>query len=502
VKCGLRNAECGSSIHWGWCGFNQSAIVINPRSAINPQSAIRNPQYAVCASVVFLALAQNALPPLPRLSLDTYPAAAREAISRAHRDATVRSSDADAVGTLGRVLHAWEQWEGAHQAYARAQALAPRAFDWLYLDAVVLQRLARHAESASRLRQALAASPGYLPARVKLAESLFEAGDLGESRRMFEALAREPAAEPAAEFGLGRIAAAEGQHDAAITHLQRAVTLFPEWGAAHYALALSYRAAGRRDEAQRALERHARYGSRWPALDDSVLAAVNALRDDARASVQRGVKLADRGELEAAIAAHEAALVIEPSLAEAHANLIALYGRAANFAKAEEHYRAVVALGVNLSTAHYDYGVLLGLQEKWDLAAEAYRRAIAVNPMHAPAQHNLGQILERQRQFEAAADAYRGATESQPSFRLARFNLGRMLLALGQTELAIAELGKLTEPRDAEAPRYLFALATAHIRAGQRELGIKWATDARQLALAHGQDELAAAIARDLASLK
>ena len=127
-------------------------------------------------------------------------------------------------------------------------------------------------------------------------------------------------------------------------------------------------------------------------------------------AVQRGVKLAERGDLEGAIAAHEAALVQEPSLAEAHANLIALYGRARNFAKADEHYRAVVALGVNLSTAHYDYGVLLGLQEKWDLAADAYRQAIAVNPLHAQAHHNLGQILERQRQLDAAADAYRRAS--------------------------------------------------------------------------------------------
>jgi hypothetical protein len=77
-----------------------------------------------------------------------------------------------------------------------------------------------------------------------------------------------------------------------------------------------------------------------------------------------------------------------------------------------------------------------------------------------------------------------------------------MLLALGHPDAAIVELESLSEPRDAEAPRYLFALATAHVRAGHRELGIKWATDARQLALEHGQDELAAAIARDLASLK
>src|SRR5207245_6344564 len=100
------------------------------------------------------------------------------------------------------------------------------------------------------------------------------------------------------------------------------------------------------------------------------------------------------------------------------------------------------------------------------------------------------------------SDAYRHASDSQPTFRLARFNLGRMLIALGQNDQAIAELGKLTEPRDAETPRYLFALATAHVRAGHKDEGIKWATEARRLALEYGQGELAAAIARELASLR
>ena len=467
---------------------------------------------ALALALVARAVAAQVTPPLPRLSLDTYPAAARDAISRAHRSATARSADPAAVGALARVLHAWEQWDAAHETYTRAQALAPRAFEWHYLDAVVLQRLARSADAAAQLRTALGvetADPkvrtttaGYLPARLKLAEALLEAGELDESRRLFDALAREPAAEPAAQLGLGRIAVASGQYAVAVDHLQRAIALFPEFGAAHYALALSYRALGRRDEAQRALEGHRQYGPRWPALDDAVLAAVTALRDDAGANVRRGVKLAETGDLEGAITAHEAALVQEPSLAEAHANLIALYGRARNWAKAEEHYRKVVTLGVDLGTAHYDYGVVLGLQEKWDLAAEAYQRAIAVNPSHAQAHNNLGQILEHQRRLDAAADEYRRAVDSQPAFRLARFNLGRMLIALGRTGEAITELERLTEPRDTEAPRYLFALATAHVRAGRKDEGIRWATEARRLALEHGQEELAAAIARDLAALK
>ncbi len=162
----------------------------------------------------------------------------------------------------------------------------------------------------------------------------------------------------------------------------------------------------------------------------------------------------------------------------------------------------MVALGANLSSAHYDYAVLLGMQEKWDLAADAYRRTLIMDPTYVQARNNLGQVLERQRQFEAAADEYRQAVESQPTFRLARFNLGRMLLALGRNEEAIAELAKLSQPQDGETPRYLFALSAAHVRAGHKDEGIRWATEARRLALEYGQQDLAAIIERDLAKLK
>jgi tetratricopeptide (TPR) repeat protein len=465
------------------------------------KSAIRNPQSAVCGCVIALAVAQS-LPPLPQLALQSYPPSTREALSPFYKDALARPTDAAAVGALARALHAWEQWSAAHEAYTRAQALAPADFEWHYLDAAVLQRLARHAEAGERLQQALRIRPDYLPARIRLAEALLESGDRERSRQLFEALRSHPLSEPAAELGLGRLDAAEGHHGAAAAHLERAVTLFPEWGAAHYALALSYRALGRRADVQRALERHAQYGARWPVPDDPVLVTVTVLRDDAQTSLNRGLKLAEAGDLAGAIAAHEAALARDPSMAQAHANLISLYGRSRNWAKAEEHYRAVVALGFNLADAHYDYGVLLGMQEEWDRAAAAFRQALAVNPHHSRAWHNLGQMLERQGRLEPAAEAYLHAVDSEPTLRLARFNLGRMLIALGKNGEAIAELEKLAQPRDAEAPRYLFALATAHVRAGHRDEGIRWATEARTLALEHGQRELAEAIDRELAKLK
>ena len=64
------------------------------------------------------------------------------------------------------------------------------------------------------------------------------------------------------------------------------------------------------------------------------------------------------------------------------------------------------------------------------------------------------------------------------------------------------ELLPIVEPRDAESARYLFALATAYVRSGNQAEGIRWATEARDLALQHEDTALAAAIERDLAALR
>src|SRR5262249_46355278 len=149
----------------------------------------------------------------------------------------------------------------------------------------------------------------------KVAEALLDAGSVEASERAFAQLTA-PVCAPSVEFGLGRIAASRRRHEEAIAHFERATALFPEFGAAYYAAALSYRAVGRLDAARAALEQHDKYGARWPAIDDPVAASVSALRQDPAALVKRGVARADAGDLDGAIAAHEAALTVNPSFAQ------------------------------------------------------------------------------------------------------------------------------------------------------------------------------------------
>lgn len=447
-------------------------------------------------------LAQTAAPPLPVVALDSFPPEARESIQTALDAARARPADHQAAGGLGITLHAWEQWQAAHAAYTRAQALAPDAPEWWYLDGLVLQRLVRHGQAADAFARAVSLSPGLLAARARQAEALFDAGRLDDSAAVYARLADSPEAAPVAALGRGRLAARAGRHAEAVAAFEHAIGLFPEFGAAYYGLAQSLRALGRRDQARAALERHQQYGPRWPAIDDPLSARVALVRDDPRGHLFRGLRQAELGDLDGAIEAHEAAVARNPSLAQAHVNLISLYGRTRQWAKAEAHYKAVVALGYNLDEAHYNYGVLLGLQQRWPEAEAAYRAALAANPLYALARNNLGQILESRREIDEALAQYRQATAADPALRIARYNAGRMLLATRRIEEAAAEFAKLREPQDAESPRYIYGLAVATVQAGRRDQGVAIAQEARQLALKFGQQELVAAIDRDLAGLK
>ena len=439
--------------------------------------------------------------PLPELPWHAYPAATRAAIEPVYKEAAARPRDAGAAGTLARTLQAWHELDAAHQTYRRAQALAPAAFEWRYLDGIVLQRLARHAEAAAALRRALAIAPGYLPARVKLADSLLRSGQLDESATLYTALASDAAAEPFARFGLGRIAALQQRHADAVTHFTRAIELVPEWGEAHYALAMSLVALKRRDEAATALAAHARFGTTVPGLEDPVLARTASVRNDAATNLERGVKLKVGGDLRGAIEAHEAAVALDPAYAQAHANLISLHSEAANWAKVEEHYRAVVALGFGLADANFDYGVAHERQGHWDLAEAAYRRALAIQPDHAPARINLGRALERKRDFAGAADEFRRAIESRPADGLAHYDLARMLVSLGKPHEAIPEFELALDPSQNTAPAVLLGLAVAHALAGQPEASARRFAEARAAAQRFDRPDLLKAIAAASASL-
>src|SRR5260370_10127152 len=133
-----------------------------------------------------------------------------------------------------------------------------------------------------------------------------------------------------------------------------------------------------------------------PQPEDPMLEAVRSLDNTALAHLMKGVELETAGRLNEAIAEHEEAVKQDAKLVQAHANLIALYGRARRAEQAEQEYRTTVEINPNLPQSHYDYGVFLVSHQRFREADAAFRKALGTSPTYAEAHSTLRPVLERQ----------------------------------------------------------------------------------------------------------
>jgi tetratricopeptide (TPR) repeat protein len=350
-------------------------------------------------------------------------------------------------------------------------------------------------DAAATLRDAVRIDSEYLPARLKLAEVLLTLGRLDESEATIQSLAKDAPQFAPVFYWWGRVAVAKGQLAASMEDYRKACQLWPSFGTAHYALALVCQRTGETAEGRQHMAAYQKYKADGdPQPEDTLLEAVRSLDNSALAHLMKGVELENAGRIEEAIAEHEEAVKQDPKLAQAHANLIALYGRAGLAEEAEREYRATMEINPNLPQSHYDYGVFLVSQQRFREAESAFRKALESSPNYAEAHSNLGAMLERAGKFVEAIQHYRAAIEGKPNFRSAHFQLGRLLLMQKRTSEAIAQLSQTLTPEDGDTPRFLYTLGVAYAEAADYASAARYLREAGQRAATLQQEQLAGQI--------
>lgn len=447
-------------------------------------------------------LKAQTMPEPPAIVVDNFDPEIRDQVRKAYDDARAAPRDALSNGWLGMTLHTYEQYEFAAIWYARAHALAPKEFRWAYYLGVAQAALGKQTEAAEAFKDALKIDPDHLPATLRLADALLAAGRPAESKPLYEAIATRNPAVAQTYYGLGRVAAAGGDQELAVAQYRKALTLFGDYGTAHYALGLALRDQGKKVEAQEHLSQSQKLGLSRPTLEDPEIVAIAEMNAGASAHLRRGALLGKEGKLAESIVEHERALEINPWLSQAHINLISLYGGMGQNEKAEQHYRAVVAFNPDLVDGHFNYGVLLIRQERFKEAAEAFQRCLQLNPYYAEAHYNYGALIEREGRLDEAAKHFRRAIENDPGHRLAHFHLGRILVNQDKLPEAIEQFQRTLSPEDEETPRFLYALGATLIRSGDRPKGIQYLREAIKRASALQQTQMAKSIEQDLQSLE
>jgi tetratricopeptide (TPR) repeat protein len=439
-----------------------------------------------------------ALPALPEVATGGFLPAIKEAMDAAAASAKAQPNDPNAVGRFGMLLHAHNQFAAAEQAYHRAELLdsTNRKADWTYYRGAVLLADGKAAQAAPLLEQAAQAKSNYLPALLKAGEAYATAGDAVQAERLYRNAVRAYPTDPSAHFGLGRVIRNQSE-------IEKALDLFPNYGAALFASSQAARRAGQTDRANELTIRYEKYKTTAPALNDPLLDAIAELNGGATALIRKAQVAAAHGDLQSAIDLHLKALERDPNMAQAFVNLISLYGRTNNPQKASEAYRSAIALNPNLAEAHYNYGVLLfSTQGDPNEAKALFEKTIAIDPAHAAAHHNLGGILQQQGNLAAAQREFEKSVEIDPASRNSRFQLGRLYANSGRNADAIAQFEKIVSIDDEMTPTYLYALAATTARVGDTVKARTLLASARQKAAARSQTRLVDSIDRDLARLK
>lgn len=251
---------------------------------------------------------------------------------------------------------------GAERAFRRGLDLAPddpelrNALGWTLFQA------GRPAEAVAEYERALRTDPGLAKAHNNVALALLELGRREEAAGHFRtSLAIEPRAEIHSDLGV--TLAALGRRREANGEFEKAVALDPRSASAHQNLGVF--ALDRRDYA--AAEKHYR-----AALDSEPSAASeNGL----------GFALSERGETEAAIAAFERAIEIDPTFVPAYNNLAGTLARAGQLQEAVDLYRESIARKPMPATHYALSGVLriMGQSEKANAEIERARALAAPN---------------------------------------------------------------------------------------------------------------------------
>jgi Tfp pilus assembly protein PilF len=150
--------------------------------------------------------------------------------------------------------------------------------------------------------------------------------------------------------------------------------------------------------------------------------------------------LADRGELDAAIAHLRTSIEIEPDDFTTYSDLGVTLVKFGRVDEAIESFRRAITLNPQLSLLHFQLGNALALQGRLDEAAQHLQDALRIDPNYSQAYNNLGKIMAAQGQLDRAIDLFRHALKIQPSFVEARRNLAMALNEAGKKNEALQEL--------------------------------------------------------------
>jgi tetratricopeptide (TPR) repeat protein len=342
-----------------------------------------------------------------------------DAISAARRDVVRSPRRAAAWGHLGMTLHAHGLLSAAREAYQEAERLDASDPAWPYLLGDCEWAVGNADIAVSAFERASARSNDAPMAATRVAEVLFELGQLDRAEEALTSVLRSRPDDPRARLGHGRIALAKGDVTTALEDARAVLRAAGNVSPALRLLAEAQHVAGDTMAARQSLSK-VTPGFTWP---DQYLDEMNLRQTGGVGIASKSRTLMLAGRPDEALRIHEEYVKRYPSSVEAQVGLGRMFVNIQMPERGEPHLRA----------------------------------ALALNPDRLDVRYSLGTSLKNQGRCREAAVEFQTVIDRQPDSSEAHFELARCLDMMGEPDsaLSLARRAAQLAPQDLEVRRYL-----------------------------------------------
>jgi tetratricopeptide (TPR) repeat protein len=163
---------------------------------------------------------------------------------------------------------------------------------------------------------------------------------------------------------------------------------------------------------------------------------------DASSYVKFGMSNGQRGDLDAAVAAFNEAITIDPKFAPAYYNRGLAHALQNRFGDAIRDYNQAIQINPNYAAAYYQRGSLLGQQADFDGAIADFSRVIKLVPSYGPAYYNRGHVEYFRGDLDDSLSEINHALGLTANFPFAYFIRGLIERAKGERPEAVSDFQK------------------------------------------------------------
>jgi tetratricopeptide (TPR) repeat protein len=199
--------------------------------------------------------------------------------------------------------------------------------------------------------------------------------------------------------------------------------------------------------------------------------------DNARAHVNIGVLLEQRGQAEEAVKEYRIALGLDPNYADAHYNLAVALIRLNRVDEAERAFREAIRLAPGDAPAHVNLATLLYGRSDWDAASAEYAEAVRLAPQDHGARLGLARTLAKKAKFDDAIAELRRVLEIAPNSAVAHFDLANAYLRKSDFPPAIEEFREAARLNPTDFASRM-NLGTALRMEGRPDEAVRWFREA------------------------